>query len=131
MPVSKPACVIFDSLTIGTEKVEEKKEVNSPIFDQLHALWQRGLLSYETFLVHRDTMSFYRLPPTMRTFVEQFLTHTSKREILLTRFGEEYAKLVSSLHRELDRSVFAAPMALVLREDIERGASYMDGVEQG
>jgi len=125
------AAAIFDSLTTDTEKGEGVKDIYSPIFDQLHTLWQRGLLSYETFLVRGDTMSFYRLPPTMRTFVEHFLTHTNKREILLTRFGEEYAKLVSSLRRELDRSVFAAPMALVLREDIERGASYLDGVEQG
>ena len=57
-------------------------------------------------------MSFYRLPPTMRTFVEQFLTHTNKRETLLTRFGEEYANLVRFLRRELDRSGFAAPIAL-------------------
>ncbi len=76
-------------------------------------------------------MSFYRLPPTMRTFVEQFLTHMNKREILLTRFGEEYANLVRYLRHELDRSGFAASIALVLREDIERGTSYVDGVEQG
>jgi tetratricopeptide (TPR) repeat protein len=129
--IPQTAAAIFDSLTTDAEKVEGAKDIYSPIFDRLHTLWQRGLLNYETFLVRGDTMSFYRLPPTMRTFVEQFLTHTNKREILLTRFGEEYAKLVRYLRHELDRSVFAAPMALVLREDIERGASYVDGVEQG
>ncbi len=125
------AAAIFDLQTKDTEKVEGAKDVYSPIFDRLHTLWRRGLLNYETFLVRGDAMSFYRLPPTMRTFVEQFLTHTNKRETLLTRFGEEYAKLVRYLRHELDRSIFAAPMALVLREDIERGASYVDGVEQG
>lgn len=125
------AAALFNSLSTDIEKGEGVKDIYSPIFDQLHTLWQRGLLNHETFMVRGDTMSFYRLPPTMRTFVEQFLIHMNKRETLLMRFGEEYAKLVSSLRHELDRSVFAAPMALVLREDIERGASYVDGVDQG
>ncbi len=129
--IPQTAAAIFDSQAKDAEKVGGAKDVYSPIFDLLHTLWQRGLLNYETFVVNGDTMSFYRLPPTMRTFIEHFLTNTNKRETLLIRFGAEYAKLVHYLRHELDRSGFAAPIALVLREDIERGASYVDGVEQG
>ncbi len=125
------AAAIFDSQTKDAEKVEEAKDVHSPIYDRLFTLWRRGLLNCKTATVSEGTITFYRLPPTMRTFVEQFLTQTNKRETLLARFGAEYANLVRFLRRELDRSGFAASIALLLRKDLERGTLCVDGVEQG
>jgi tetratricopeptide (TPR) repeat protein len=103
---------------------------HSPIYDRLQTLWQRGLLTRETVTLREGTFRFYRLLPTMRPYVEQYLAQTDVRETLLARFGSAYAQLVRYLHRELDRGSVAASIALQLREDLERGKSCVTGLAQ-
>jgi tetratricopeptide (TPR) repeat protein len=116
------AAAIFDP------KMEDE---NSPIPDRLQALWRRSLLTRETVTLREGTFRFYRLLPTMRPYVEQYVAQSDERDTLLTRFGAAYAQLVRSLYEELDRGSIAAYMALQAREDLERGKSYVTGPTQG
>jgi len=124
------AAQIFDPQATP-EEGKEPEDQRSPIYDRLHTLWRRGLVLRETFTVREGMLSFYSLPPTMRPYVEQFLARTDERETLLARFGTAYTGLVVYLRRELDLGGVAAAMALLLRADLERGASCVTGVEQG
>lgn len=103
----------------------------SPIPNQLYTLWQRGLLVRETTALAEGTFVLYRLLPTMRPYIEKYLKQENESEGLLTHFGAAYAQLVRYLHDELDRSGVAAFLALQMREDLERGASYVTSVDQG
>jgi tetratricopeptide (TPR) repeat protein len=104
---------------------------DSPVYDQLNALWRRGLLVRETTTLREGTLQFYRLLPTMRPYIEKYLAQTEERQKLLVQFGEVYAQLVRFLYRELDRGGIAAFMALQFREDRERGASHVTGAARG
>ena len=119
------AAAIFDS------EHEDSEDAPSPIYDQLYALWQRGLLVRETATLREGTLRFYRLLPTMRPYIEKYLAQDDEREKLLTRFGEQYAQLARFLYGELNRGGIAALMALQSGEDLERGLSYVTGVAQG
>src|SRR3989440_3295060 len=125
------AAEIFDPQVENTGEGEGTESKRSPIYDRLHTLWQRGLLIRETVTLREGTLMFYRLPPTMRPYIEQVLAQADEREILLARFGAAYAELVHFLYRELDRGSVAAATALLLREDLERGALCVTGLEQG
>jgi len=94
-------------------------------------LWRRGLLVLETTTLAEGTFALYRLLPTMRPYIEQYLKRDDESEQLLTRFGAAYAQLVRNLYDELGRGGVAAFFALQLREDLERGASYVTGIIQG
>jgi len=122
------AVAIFDPQAEDTEGSQDKR---SPIYDQLHTLWRRSLLARETVTLREGTLLLYRLLPTMHPYVEQYLAQKDERETLLAGFGAAYAQLVRFLHRELDRGSLAAYLALQLREDLERGISYVTGVERG
>jgi tetratricopeptide (TPR) repeat protein len=112
-------------------QTDQAQEKHSPVYDRLHTLWQRGLLTRETLTTSDGSLLFYRLHPTMRPYVEQYLAQQEERETLLNRFGAEYARLVRFLHEELDRGGMAASLALLLGEDLERGCGYVTGLEQG
>ncbi len=125
------AVEIFDPQAENADEGMENEGQRSPIYDRLHTLWRRSLLNRETITVREGTWLFYRLPPTMRPYIEQYLAPSAERASLLARFGAAYDQLVRFLYRELDRGGIAAALALLLREDIEQGASYVTGVEQG
>src|SRR2546421_1715569 len=125
------AAEIFDPQVENTGEGERTGSKRSPIYDRLYTLWRRGLLIRETVILREGTLLLYRLPPTMRPYIEQFLAQADERETLLARFGAAYAGLVRFLYRELDRGSVAAATALLLREDLERGVFCVTGVEQG
>ncbi|MFL5658565.1 MAG: tetratricopeptide repeat protein [Ktedonobacteraceae bacterium] len=122
------AAAIFDPQTEDTEGSQGNR---SPIYDQLHTLWRRSLLTRETITLREGTLLFYRLLPTMHPYVEHYLAQPDELEALLARFGVAYAQLVRFLFGELNRGSLAAYLAIQLREDLERGIAYMTGVEQG
>ncbi len=117
--------------TIFDPENEDTKGKRSPIFDRLNALWRRGLLTRETSTLREGTLQFYRLLPVMRPYIEKFLQCIDQREQLLEQFGRAYTNLVRFLFDELNRGSLAAFIAFLLREDLERGAICVMGVEQG
>jgi tetratricopeptide (TPR) repeat protein len=122
------AVTIFDAQAEGTQDTEGQR---SPIYDRLHTLWRRGLLTRETATLRDGTVACYRLLPTMRPYIEHNLSQAEDRETLLARFGAAYAQLVRWLYDELDRSSIAVYLALQSREDLERGISCVAGITQG
>ena len=78
---SVSAAAIFDP------EHENSESPPSPVFDQLDALWRRGLLTREAIPLHDETKRFYHLLPTMRHFIEKYLQHIVEHEQLLMRFG--------------------------------------------
>src|SRR5260221_7347417 len=110
---------------------DETKDERSPVYDQLHALWLRGLLMRERETLREGTLECYSLLPTVRPYIEKYLARAEEREELLTRFGAAYGRLARFLRNELDRGGMAAFIAEQSREELERGASYIMGVEQG
>ena len=110
---------------------DDTKGEHSPIYDQLHSLWLRGLLALERGTLREGTVEFYSLLPTMRPYIEKYLARAEEREELLARFGAAYAGLARFLYRELNRGGTAAFIAEQSQEDLERGVSYVTGIEQG
>lgn len=110
---------------------EQTEDTRSPVYDQLFALRQRGLLNLEETTLREGMVQLYRLLPTIRPYIEHYLARAEEREQLLARFGKAYAGLVRFLHDELKRSGIAAFMAVQCREDLERGMSSVTGVTQG
>jgi len=123
--LAETAVEIFDP------EFDETKGERSPIYDQLHALWLRGLLTLERATLHEGTMRFYSLLSSMRPYIEYYLARAEEREELLTRFGAAYARLARFLRAELDQGSMAAFIAEQSREDLERGVSYVTGTAQG
>jgi tetratricopeptide (TPR) repeat protein len=121
----KTAAAIFDP------RPEEGRGERSAIYDRLHTLWQHSLLTLETVMLREGTVMFYHVLPTIRSYIEKYLARVIEREQLLARFGEAYAQEVRYLYGELDRGSVTAFIAFQSREDLERGASYVTGVEQG
>src|SRR6266487_2752773 len=118
------AAVIFDRET-------ENSEVDHPlIYAQLNMLWQRGLLSREMAPINDQSVLFYRLQSTVRSYIERYLEQYYAREILLTRFKAEYRRLVDFLTRELDQSAVAVYIAQQTREDLEWGRESVASTEQ-
>jgi tetratricopeptide (TPR) repeat protein len=124
-----PAVQIFDPNFDATKG--EHSPIHSPIYDQLHALWLRGLLTLERATLREGTLEFYSLLPTMRPYIEKYLARPEEREELKGRFGSAYARLVRFLCDELDRGGIAAFIAEQCSEDLERGASHVTGIERG
>jgi len=110
---------------------DDTKGASSPVYDRLYTLWRRGLLAREEGTVREGTIQFYRVLPTIRPYIEQYLARAEQREPLLASFGAAYAGLARNLHRELNRVSVAAFIAFQSYEDLERGASCVRGVEQG
>lgn len=110
---------------------EQAKDTRSPVYDQLFALRQRGLLNLEETTLREGTVRLYRLLPTIRPYIERYLARAEERETLLARFGEAYAGLVRFLCQELNRGGIAAFMAVQCREDLERGMSLVTGEARG
>jgi tetratricopeptide (TPR) repeat protein len=112
---------------------DDTKDEDSPVYDRLHTLWQRSLLSLDTATLRERTLQFYRVLPTIRPYIEKYLTRVEEREKLLAAFGEAYANLVNNLYRELDRGRGneAAFIAFQSREDLERGTSCVTGMVRG
>ncbi len=110
---------------------DDTKDEESPVYDQLYTLWRRGLLVREEGTVREGTIQFYRVLPTIRPYLEQYLARAEEREPLLARFGAAYARLADYLYDELDRGGVATFIALQAREDLERGISCVTGVALG
>jgi tetratricopeptide (TPR) repeat protein len=110
---------------------DDTKGERSPIYDQLYALWQRGLLTLEHETLREGTLEYYSLLPTMRPYIEKYLARREEREGLLARFGAVYAQLTRFLSHELRRGGMTAFIAVQSREDLERGAAYVTGIAQG
>ncbi|MGB8343707.1 MAG: CHAT domain-containing protein [Ktedonobacteraceae bacterium] len=106
---------------------EARGEERSPVTDQLHALWQRGLLTREG---SEEGLLLSRVPPVMRPYIEGYLADPSEREALLTRFGQAYANLAAYVYREQGRGGIALLLALVCRDDLERGLFFVTGKEK-
>lgn len=120
-----------DAVAIFDPDFDETKGERSPVNDQLHALWLRGLLTRERETLREGTLECYSLLPTMRPYIEKYLARAEEREALLARFGAAYARLARFLRNVLDRGGMAAFIAEQSREDLERGASYVTGIVQG
>jgi len=104
-------------------------EERSPVADQLHALWQRGLLARERSA--EQGMLLYRVPPVIRPYIERYLAEESERVPLLVQYGSVYARLTRYLHDELDRGPLTSALAALFYEDLERGCQQVTGIEQG
>jgi len=100
--------------------------------NQLYTLWHHGLLVYETTVeLKEETIQFYRLPATIRPYVERYLSQQEEHEQLLARFGEACAVEVLYLWKEINRGSAVASLASLLQEDLERGMSYITGMPRG
>ena len=120
-----------EAVAIFSPGLEGDDSKRSPVYDQLHTLWLRGLLAHEQKTLHEETVKFYNLLPAMRPYIEKYLVRVEEREELLARFGVVYARLAHFLYDELNRGGVAAFIAERSREDLDRGISYVRGVEQG
>ncbi len=120
-----------DAVAIFDPDFDDTKGEHSAVYDQLYALWQRGLLTLEHETLREGTLGCYSLLHTMRTYIESYLARAEEREELLTRFGAAYTRLARFLNDELDRGGMAAFIAAQSREDLERGATYVTGVARG
>src|SRR5205085_6395257 len=70
------AVAIFDPQAEDTEHTEDTEGTpgnRSPIYDQLHTLWRRSLLTRETITLREGSLLFYRLLPIIRPYVEHYL----------------------------------------------------------
>jgi tetratricopeptide (TPR) repeat protein len=123
--LSETAAAVFDP------EDGVSKEEASAVHDQLDILWWRGLLAREEARLREGTLQFYSVLPTIRPYIEKYLTRADEREQLLARFGEVYARLVVYLYHELDSGAVAAFIALQAREDFERGITCVVGVVKG
>ena len=103
----------------------------SPVEDHLDALWQRGLLTRDVLSVQSEDVGLYRVPPVLRPFLEQDAAQESERAALLARYGRAYAHLVHRIVTEMKRSQKMVTLALLCREDLERGQDYVADEERG
>jgi len=110
--------------------IEPTESQYSLIESRFSSLWHHGLLIRVSIIIGDGTLHLYRLLPMMRSFIEQRIEQIYKHDILLARFGAEYAKLVQFLRRDLDYNSAAVFIAQQSREDIERGANYVRDIEQ-
>jgi len=117
------------AIAIVDPEHEARGEERSPVADQLHVLWQRGLLTREGSA--EQGLLLYRVPPVIRPYIERILVQASERETLLARYGSAYARLTWSLYRELDRGPVASTLAVLCYDDLERGSHQVTGIEQG
>jgi tetratricopeptide (TPR) repeat protein len=119
------------SAAIFDPQSEDMTGERSVTYDQLHALWQRSLLTLEKATLREGTLQLYRVLPTIRPYIEKYLARADEREQLLARFGAAYAQLAQYLKRELDRGGVATFIAFRAREDLERGVSFVTGEARG
>ena len=103
----------------------------SPVYGQLHRLWQRGLLSRDRRTLRDGEVMLYRLVPAVRPYVDRYMDPAHDRDDLLARFGEVYAGLARAAYRELDRSAVMVYLARQARPDLERGWEHTGGEERG
>ncbi|MGH2497007.1 MAG: CHAT domain-containing protein, partial [Ktedonobacteraceae bacterium] len=109
-------------------KGKDRDYQDSPVLDQLHTLWQRGLL---TATVRDNIVWLYHLLPTIRHYIERYVKQTQRSDILLTRFGEAYAKLAPYYVEELNNSPILADAFQQSRRDFERAEAYVPEVARG
>lgn len=109
---------------------ESEADTHSAIADQLHALWQCGLLEREAAVLREGTVLLYYLPPVTRSALSILLAKDPDEDMRL-RFGRVYGWLITWLDREIDRGSLAAFLVLRLYTDLERGAEYVGTDERG
>lgn len=103
----------------------------SRVEDQLDALWQRGLLTRDVLSADDGEALLYRVPPVLRPFLEHDEAQESDRAALLARYGNAYAHLVHRIVTEMKRSQKMVTLALLCRDDLERGQNYVADGERG
>src|SRR5260221_13155797 len=72
--LTNAAVAIFDP------DFDETKGERSPVYDQLHALWLRGLLTLERETLREGALECYSLLPTMRPYIEEYLARAEERK---------------------------------------------------
>jgi len=112
------AVAIFDP----TEYPEGQR---SPVYDQLHALWGRGLLTVDLRRLRDGDVLLYHLLPTVRPFAERYLPQAHDREELLARFGAAYAGWARQIYHNLDQSATARLIASLCMDDMIRGLGFV------
>jgi tetratricopeptide (TPR) repeat protein len=117
------------AIAILDPDAEARGEARSPVADQLHALWQRGLLTREG--AEEQGVLLYHVPPVMRPYIERYLADEGERTPLLARYGSAYAGLLRYLFTELDRGALASTLVVRCYDDLERGRTQVRGIEQG
>jgi tetratricopeptide (TPR) repeat protein len=105
---------------------EARDDARSPVADQLHALWQRGLLT--GIGLEEQGMLLYRVLPVMRPYIERYLADESERAILLALYGSAYARLTATIYSGLGRGSLAPTMAVLCYDDLERGLNQVTGI---
>jgi tetratricopeptide (TPR) repeat protein len=110
---------------------DDTKNEDSPVYGKLYTLWRRGLLAGEERTYREGAIRLYRVLATIRPYIEHYLARAKEREYLLARLGTAYAGLARNLYHILDQGGVGAFIALQAREDLERGMSYVKGVELG
>ena len=123
--VPEAAVAIFDP------DCEETEQAPSAIRDHLFVLWQRGLLARQIILTRDGRLTFYRLLSVMRPYMEQDMPQALAGEVLRARFGAAYLRLIINIGMKLNTSAAMVAIAQQTREDLERGATYVTGKEQG
>ena len=118
--LAETAAAIFDPETQYAEGDQ------SPILDQLHQLWARGLLERERITREDGNVELYRLLPTVRLYLEQYLLGTHERTALLRRFGDAYADLARTIYGQLDRSPALVYIAQQAAADLMRGLDHVE-----
>jgi tetratricopeptide (TPR) repeat protein len=109
----------------------DETDAQLALADQLHILWQHGLLRQETTAFREGTLQLYHLSPAIRPSLTAILTTKEQDEDLRLQFGRVCSWLLTWLDQELDRGGPAAFLVLQLHEDLERGAECVDASEQG
>ncbi|MBZ0281447.1 MAG: CHAT domain-containing protein [Anaerolineae bacterium] len=106
--------------------IENPEELKSPVYDQLHQLWRRGLLERTVDTTAEGDMPMYRLLPVVRPYAERYVEQFYEREDLLRRFGKAYAGLIKTCYDQLNRSPGVVYIAQQAREDLRRGLAYVE-----
>ncbi|MBP1466196.1 tetratricopeptide repeat protein [Candidatus Chloroploca sp. M-50] len=92
--------------------------------DQLHALWQRGLIEREQITLEEGRLLYYRLHPILRLYAEHHLQPQAYApDLLQSHFATIYLELVRLVSEKLNNDSRASSIAQQVREDFERGLS--------
>lgn len=106
-------------------------DTHSALADQLHALWQHGLLGRHTPVLREGTLLLYHLSPVIRPLLRVIPSTREQDEDLRLRFGKVCSWLLTWLDQELDCGSVAAFLVLQVYDDLERGSECVSPSERG
>ncbi len=121
------AAAIFDSLAETALEEPPAEDQRSPVFDRLHALWSRGMLVRSTAHLADSDVPLYRLLPTVRLYVDEYMDKSYPCEALLAAFGEACARLAYMIQRGLDSNPFLMYVAQQAGDDLAAGLAHVEG----